>query len=161
MIGKPQRVAIYARVSTDETRQDPETQLRQLREYAANREFEIVGEYIDYASGRNAERTGYKQLIDIELINRVDEFGRLGVDFISYQQNVDTTTDIGKLYFTMMAGLAEYESSQIGRRVKAGMDRAKAQGKRISRPPPSEHKQKRIKELGQQKVSIRKSSNVA
>ncbi len=58
MIGKPQRVAIYARVSTDETRQDPETQLRQLREYAANREFEIVGEYIDYASGRNAERTG-------------------------------------------------------------------------------------------------------
>ena len=67
-----------------------------------------------------------------------------------------TTTDIGKLYFTMMAGLAEYESSQIGRRVKAGMARAKAQGKWISRPPLPEHTQRRIKELRRQNASIRK-----
>ncbi len=92
----------------------------------------------------------------IELITRVEEFRRLGVDFISYQQNVDTTTDIGKLYFTIMAGLAEYESSQIGRRVKAGMVRAKAQGKSISRPPLPEHTQRLIKELGRQDISIRK-----
>ena len=178
MTRKPQRAAMYARVSTDETRQDPETQLRQLRDYAASRDFQVVGEYIDYASGRQVDRTGYKQLMDIvrkrqvdvvmvfhydrlarstmELIARVDEFRRLGVNFISYQQNVDTTTDIGKLYFTIMAGLAEYESSQIGRRVKAGMARAKAQGKRISRPPLAKHAQQRIKELRQQNVSIRK-----
>jgi len=55
-----------------------------------------------------------------------------------------------------MAGLAEYESSQIGRRVKAGMARAKAQGKRISRPPLAKRTQQRIKELRQQNVSIRK-----
>ena len=178
MTGKPQRAAIYARVSTDETRQNPETQLRQLREYAAHRGFQIVGEYIDYASGKHTERTGYKTLIEvvrkrkvdvvlvfhydrlarstIELITRVEEFRRLGIDFISYQQNVDTTTDIGKLYFTIMAGLAEYESAQIGRRVKAGMARAKAQGKSISRPPLPEHTQWLIKELRRQDVSIRK-----
>jgi DNA invertase Pin-like site-specific DNA recombinase len=172
------RTAIYARISTDETRQNPETQLRQLREYAAHRGFEIAGEYIDYASGRHTDRTGYKQLIEtvrkrqvdvvlvfhydrlarstLELMSRVEEFRRLGIDFISYQQNVDTTTDIGNLYFTIMAGLAEYESAQIGRRVKAGMARAKAQGKRVSRPPLAHRTQQRIKELRQQNVSIRK-----
>jgi DNA invertase Pin-like site-specific DNA recombinase len=174
---KARRTAIYARISTDETRQNPETQLLQLREYATLRGFEIVGEYIDYASGKHAERTSYKKLIDtvrkrqvdvvlvfhydrlarstIELITRVDEFHRLGVDFISYQQHVDTTTDIGKLYFTIMAGLAEYESAQIGRRVKAGMERAKAQGKRISRPPLAARIRQQIKPLRQQGVSIR------
>ena len=134
------RTAIYARISTDETRQNPETPLQQLREYAVHRGFQIVGEYIDTASGKHAERTSYKKLIEtvrkrqvdvvlvfhydrlarstIELITRVEEFHRLGIDFISYQQHVDTTTDIGKLYFTIMAGLAEYESAQIGRRCK-------------------------------------------
>jgi DNA invertase Pin-like site-specific DNA recombinase len=174
---KARRAAIYARISTDETRQNPETQLLQLREYATLRGFEIVGEYIDHASGKHTERTSYKKLIDtvrkrqvdvvlvfhydrlarstIELITRVEEFHRLGVDFISYQQHVDTTTDIGKLYFTIMAGLAEYESAQIGRRVKAGMARAKAQGKRISRPPLAARIRQQIKPLRQQGVSIR------
>lgn len=175
---QPRRTAIYARISTDETRQNPETQLVQLRDYATQRGFKIVGEYIDHASGRNTERASYKKLIDtvrkrqvdvvlvfhydrlarstIELITRIDEFHRLGVDFISYQQNVDTTTDIGKLYFTIMAGLAEYESAQIGRRVKAGMERAKAQGKRISRPPLAPRTRQQIKKLRQQGVPIRK-----
>ena len=91
----------------------------------------------------------------LELITRVEEFHRLGIDFIFYQQHVDTTTDIGKLYFTIMAGLAEYESAQIGRRVKAGMERAKAQGKRISRPPLAARIRQQIKPLRQQGVSIR------
>ena len=174
---KARRTAIYARISTDETRQNSETQLRQLREYAAHRGFQIVGEYIDSASGRHTDRTSYKQLIEtvrkrqvdvvlvfhydrlarstIELITRVEEFHRLGIDFISYQQHVDTTTDIGKLYFTVMAGLAEYESALIGRRVKAGMERAKAQGKRVSRPPLAARTRQQIKHLRQQGVSIR------
>ena len=63
MTRKTQRAAIYARVSTDETRQTPETQLRQLREYAAYRGFQIVGEYIDYASGKHTERTATKRLL--------------------------------------------------------------------------------------------------
>jgi DNA invertase Pin-like site-specific DNA recombinase len=90
------------------TRANPETHFRRLREYAAHRGVQIVGEYIDYASGRSTERTGYKALIEIvrkrqvdvvlvfhydrlarftiELITRVEEFRRHGVDFMSYQQ---------------------------------------------------------------------------
>jgi DNA invertase Pin-like site-specific DNA recombinase len=69
---KPRRTAIYARISTDETRQNPETQLIQLRDYAAQRKFEIVGEYIDYASGRHTERVSYKKLIDTVRKRQVD-----------------------------------------------------------------------------------------
>jgi len=59
------RVAIYARVSTNEGKQDPETQLRQLRQYAGARGFTIIGEFIDYATGRNEQRPQYQQLLDI------------------------------------------------------------------------------------------------
>ena len=61
---KPKRVAIYARVSTDDRGQDPETQLRQLREYAGRRDFEVVGEFVDYATGKNLDRPSYKKLVD-------------------------------------------------------------------------------------------------
>jgi DNA invertase Pin-like site-specific DNA recombinase len=58
----------------------------------------------------------------------------MGIDFISYQENIDTTTPTGELIFHVMASLAQFESSLISQRVKAGMARAKAQGKQISRP---------------------------
>ena len=153
----PKRVAIYARVSTVDKGQDPETQLRTLREYAARRGLGPVGEYIDYASGTRDDRPQYQALfaaarkrqIEVVLVWRYDrfarstqalvqalhEFHRLGVDFISYQENNDTTTPQGELIFTVMASLAQFERALISERVKAGMARAKAQGKRISRAP--------------------------
>ena len=67
--------------------------------------------------------------------------------FISYQENVDTTTPQGELVFGMMANLAQFESALIGERVKAGMARAKAQGKRTSRPPIPEATRRKIAEL--------------
>lgn len=104
------RVALYARVSTLDRGQDPETQLIQLREYAQRRNFEIVGEFIDFASGTSEERKHYKQMmeaakkrkIDLVLVWRYDRFARstqalvnalkefknLGIDFISYQENI-------------------------------------------------------------------------
>jgi DNA invertase Pin-like site-specific DNA recombinase len=110
---RPLRVALYARVSTLDKGQDPQTQLGQLREYAQKRNFEIYKEYIDYASGTSQERKEYKlmleaakkRIIDVVLVWRYDrfarstqalvnalkEFQRLGVDFISYQENIDTT----------------------------------------------------------------------
>ena len=57
------------------------------------------------------------------------------MDFISYQENIDTTTPQGELIFTVMASIAQFESALMSERVKAGMARAKAQGKRISRAP--------------------------
>jgi predicted site-specific integrase-resolvase len=117
------RVAIYARVSTVDKGQDPETQVMALRQYAEHRGFEIVGEYIDYASGAPEDRPRYRALlevarkrqIDIVLVWRYDCFARstqafvqalkafhtLGVDFISYQENIDTTTPQSEMIFTV------------------------------------------------------------
>lgn len=175
-----QRVALYARVSTLDKGQDPETQLIQLREYDKRRNFEIIGEFIDYASGTSEERKQYKQMmeaakkrkLDVVLVWRYDRFARstqalvnalkefknLGIDFISYQENIDTTTPTGELIFHVMASLAQFESSLISERVKAGMQRAKAQGKNISRPKLAKNKLNRIMELKQQGLSMNQIS---
>lgn len=175
-----QRVALYARVSTLDKGQDPETQLIQLREYAKRRNFEIIGEFIDYASGTSEERKQYKQMmeaakkrkLDVVLVWRYDRFARstqalvnalkdfknLGIDFISYQENIDTTTPTGELIFHVMASLAQFESSLISERVKAGMQRAKAQGKNISRPKLAKNKLNRIMELKEQGLSMNQIS---
>ena len=172
----PKRVAIYARVSTVDKGQDPETQLVFLREYAARRGFHLVGEYVDYASGTREDRPQYRKLlnltrkrqVDVVLVWRYDRFARstqalvqalkefqsLGVDFISYQENIDTTTPQGEMIFTIMASLAQFESALISERVKAGMARAKSQGKRISRAPIPKTTQTRIARLYDQGVSI-------
>src|SRR4051794_29935443 len=81
---------------------------------------------------------------------------RAGWAFISYQENVDTTTPQGELVFEMTANLAQFESALIGERVRAGMARAKAQGKRTSRPPIPEATRRRIAELHGQGMSIKR-----
>jgi len=177
---KNKRVALYARVSTLEKGQDPLTQLRQLREYAHHRDFEVMGEYIDYASGTTEERAQYKAMLEMArkrkldvvlvwrydrfarstqaLINAMKEFQNLGVDFISYQENIDTTTPTGELIFHVMASLAQFESSLISQRVKAGMARAKAQGKQISRPKLHSAKLQEILELQKTGLSMNQIS---
>jgi DNA invertase Pin-like site-specific DNA recombinase len=82
----------------------------------------------------------------------------LAVNFISYQENIDTTTPQGEMIFTVMASLAQFESALISERVKAGMARAKAQGKRISRDPIAKGTQNRIAELHAQGVSLHQIS---
>jgi len=115
------RVAIYARVSTLDKSQDPKTQLRPLREYASRRGFSVVAEFVDHASGRADDRESYQALRDAvrrrttdvilvwrydrfarsthALINALTEFNSLGVDFISLQEGIDTTTPQGKTCF--------------------------------------------------------------
>lgn len=169
------RAGLYARVSTDGRGQDPETQLRQLREYADRRGFTIAAEFVDHASGTRDDRPHYKRLleavrkrqIDVVLVWRYDRFARstqalvnaltefkaLGVDFISYQENVDTTTPQGELVFGLMASLAQFESALIGERVRAGMQRARAQGKLVSRPPITAAVKGQIEALWKQGLS--------
>ncbi len=89
------------------------------------------------------------------------EFHCLGVDFMSYQKNMDTTTPPGELIFTVMASLAQFERAWISERVKAGMARAKAQGKRISRAPIPQRVQVRIADLYRQRASIHQMSKKA
>jgi DNA invertase Pin-like site-specific DNA recombinase len=152
------KVIIYARVSTREQKVD--MQIIDLRQYAEARKLKVVREYIDYASGAKTERENYKKLFDDarkrktdvvlvwkfdrfarstrELINALEEFNNLGVDFISYKENIDTSTPAGKILFTMISAFAEFERAIIRERVIAGMEKAKAKGARIGRPkiPP-------------------------
>ena len=152
------RVIIYARVSTKE--QNVDMQLIDLKQYAEARRLNVVREYVDYASGSNTDRVNYKKLFDDvrkrktdsvlvwkfdrfarstkELINALEEFNNLGVDFISYKENIDTSTPAGKILFTMISAFAEFERAIIRERVKAGMEKAKLRGAKIGRPkiPP-------------------------
>ena len=152
------RVIIYARVSTRE--QNVDMQLTDLNQYAEARKLNVVQEYVDYASGAKSDRENYKKLFDDvrkrktdvvlvwkfdrfarstkELINALEEFNNIGVDFISYKENFDTSTPAGKILFTMISAFAEFERAIIKERVIAGMERAKARGVRIGRPkiPP-------------------------
>ena len=152
------RVTIYARVSTKE--QNVDMQLIDLRAYALARGLDIVREYIDYASGSRNDRENYMKLFDDvrkrktdavlvwkfdrfarstkELINALEEFSGLGVDFISFKENIDTSTPAGKVLFTMISAFSEFEKSIIRERVIAGMEKAKAKGKILGRPkiPP-------------------------
>src|SRR3954449_6842551 len=160
------RAAIYARVSTTDRGQDPETQLRQLREYAERRGFSLAHEYVDHASGAKNDRAEYRAMLEAarkrqfdvllvwrydrfarsmrELVNALSEFEGLGIDFFSYNEGADTTTPQGKLLFGIMASLAEFERSLIAERVKAGMERAKAQGIHTGRPSLSDHLRRKI-----------------
>ena len=153
----PARVAIYARVSTKNNGQDPETQLMALREYAKARQLEIFAEYVDVRiSGSKQDRPALNSLMadarkrrfDTVLVARFDRFARstrhlvlaleefnaLGVDFISLSESIDTSTPMGKMVFTVIAAVAELERSLIRERVVMGLQRAKAQGKPIGRP---------------------------
>jgi DNA invertase Pin-like site-specific DNA recombinase len=147
--------ALYVRVSTLD--QDPAMQLSDLRRYAQQREFEIYKEYVDVGvSGTKASRPALdslmdaarKRLFDVVLVWRFDRFARstkhlvdalhefraLGIDFISYQEAIDTSSPIGEAMFTIISAMAKLERDIIVERVKAGMRKAKEQGKRIGRP---------------------------
>ena len=170
------KVAIYARVSTKD--QDPDTQLITLREYAKNRGFKIYNEYVDVDSGDKDHREQFNKLfeaarkrtVDVVLVWRFDRFARstkmlltaldefknIGVDFISFQENIDTTSPFGKAMFIITSAIAEFEKELIAQRVKAGLEKAKIKGKKLGRPALSELKKNRIIILRKKGLSIRK-----
>ena len=171
------RIALYARVSTKNNGQDPETQLIALREYARARGFDVFAEYVDVGiSGSKETRPALNQLMDharkrsfdVVLVARfdrfarstrhlvlaLDEFNALGVDFISLSESIDTSTPMGKMVYTVIAAVAELERSLICERVAMGLQRAKAQGKRLGRPRVSVDPQ-RLRELRSQGLSLR------
>src|SRR5437868_14827250 len=141
MFGKPKRVAIYTRVSTDEQKTD--LQLMDLKEYVRRRDYEIYNFYEDIVSGATKERKALdllmddarKRKFDIVLVWKFDRFARslkmlvdslalfqeLGIDFISYKENIDTTTSMGRLIFHINSAYAEFEREIIKDRVIAGI----------------------------------------
>ncbi len=170
------RVALYARVST-KNRQDPESQLLPLREYAQARGFEI-SEYVDVGiTGRKDSRPeldrlmadAQKRRLDAvavwkfdrfarstrHLVTALEQFNALGVDFISLSESIDTSTPMGKMVFTVLAAVAELELSLIRERVVMGLQRAKAQGKKLGRPRGSAQDAHKIKRLKSEGLSVR------
>ena len=155
------KVATAGRVSTSDKDQDPETQMIALRDYCKAREWEIYDEYVDRASANDlAHRTEWRRLLDDAakrkfkkvIVFKLDRAFRsvkhmhdtlsawelLGIEFVSVTEQFDTSTAIGRLMMNMLAAFAEFELEMIRDRVKAGMDRARRQGKRIGRPPVTE-----------------------
>jgi DNA invertase Pin-like site-specific DNA recombinase len=151
------RVAIYARVSTANNGQNPEMQLRELREYCQHRGLELVGEYADAGiSGAKDSRPELNRLnadarrrrFDAVVVWKFDRFARsvshllraleefrsLGIEFVSLSEQVDTSTPTGKMVFTVLGAVAELERSLIAERVRAGLRNARAKGKRLGRP---------------------------
>ena len=151
------RVAIYARVSTVNNGQSPEMQLRELREYCDRRGWTIAGEYVDAGiSGAKDSRPelnrlmadAHKRRFDVVCVWKFDRFARsvshllkaletfksLGIEFVSYSEQMDTSTPTGKMIFTVLGAVAELERSLIAERVRAGLRNARAKGKRLGRP---------------------------
>jgi len=149
------RVAIYARVSTSE--QSTESQLLDLRRYIKERGWQLYREYTDDGvSGTKDSRPALNELMndakkrrfDAVLVWRFDRFARstkhlilaleefrnLGIDFVSFQENIDTSSPLGSAIFTIISAVAQLERDIIAERVKAGLRRAKENGKRLGRP---------------------------
>ena len=150
------KIALYARVSTNNG-QDPELQLRDLREYCKRRGCELVGEFVDIGiSGAKDSRPelnrlmaeAHKRRFDAVAVWRFDRFARsvshllraletfsaLDIAFISLSEQMDTSTPTGKMVFTVLGAVAELERSLIAERVRAGLRNARAKGKTLGRP---------------------------
>ena len=149
------RAAIYLRVSTVD--QHPETQLYDLRTLASQRGFAVVQEYTDKISGAKARRPGLDQMLadaqkrkfDVvlvwafdrmarsvrHLLDMLDELNHLGLEFISFRENIDTGGPLGRAIVVIVGAIAELERNLIIERVRAGMRRAKLEGRQIGRRP--------------------------
>ena len=150
------RAAIYARVSTHNG-QNPEMQVSEIRAYCERRGWEVVGEFVDAGiSGAKERRPALDRLLSLcrkrsvdavivyrydrfarslrQLVNALEEFRVLGIDFISLHEGVDTSTPNGRLVFGIFASIAEFERELIRDRVRSGLAAARARGKRLGRP---------------------------
>ncbi len=149
------RAALYIRVSTVD--QHPETQLLDLKQMAAFRGYEIVRTYEDRISGAKSKRPGLDQLLsdarrrrfDVVVVwafDRVarsvrhfleilDELNHLGIEFVSFRENIDTGGPLGRAMVVIVGAIAELERNLIVERIRAGMRRAKLEGIQLGRQP--------------------------
>jgi len=164
------KVALYTRVSTEE--QHPENQIEQLKTFCSEQNFKVEKIYIDKMSGRVTDRPQFQQMLkdarlkqfDILIVWSLDRFSREGtqntrsyierlkrynVGFISYSEPIIDTTKgmIGELVYeivlVVMSYLAKKEAEKVSERTKAGLERAKANGKKLGRPKGSKDKKPR------------------
>src|SRR3984957_7051840 len=156
--GDTMRTAIYGRVST--SAQDTNLQMREVRQFVQRRGWKVVEEYTDKGiSGSKEKRPALdKMMADAKrrrfdavvvyrydrfarslrhLVNALEEFRALGIEFVSIHEGVDTSTPNGRLIFGIFASIAEFERELIRDRVRSGLAAARARGKRLGRPKVS------------------------
>jgi DNA invertase Pin-like site-specific DNA recombinase len=149
--------ALYARVSTKVGSKNPDMQVRELRDYCQRRGWLIMGEYVDVSiTGAREQQPELDRLLADcrkrradavvvyrydrvarslrQLVNALEEFRALGIEFVSLHEGVDTSTPNGQLVFGIFASIAEFERELIRERVRSGLAAARARGKRIGRP---------------------------
>ena len=149
------RAVIYMRVSSVD--QHPETQGHDLRQLAAQRGYEVVNEYVDRISGVKARRPGLDRMLadarrgkfDVVLVwasDRIarsvkhflevlDELNRINIEFVSFREQIDTGGPLGRAIVVIIGAIAELERNLIIERVRAGMRRARLEGRHIGRNP--------------------------
>ena len=149
------RAALYLRVSTLD--QHPETQLYDLQQMAVQRDYQIVAQYTDKVSGAKARRPGLDEMMqdarrgrfDVVLVwasdrlarsvkhflEVLDELNHLNVEFVSFREQIDTGGPLGRAIIVIVGAIAELERNLIVERVRAGMRRAKLEGRHIGRKP--------------------------
>jgi DNA invertase Pin-like site-specific DNA recombinase len=155
---KSDKVGLYGRVSTTDKGQDPELQLKDLRTYANARGWKVFGEYVDKGESGAKDRRpqldrlmedARKRRIDGILVWKLDRFGRslkslvttleelraLGIQFVSYTENLDFSTPAGRAMANLIGVFAEFERDLIRERVRAGIQNAKSKGIRVGRRP--------------------------
>jgi DNA invertase Pin-like site-specific DNA recombinase len=171
------RIAVYARVSTDDRGQDPENQLAQLRVWCVAAGHEIVTEYVDHASGgKGASKrpqfaamldAAHRRQFDVLLVWALDRLSRegmvatigylqrlaaAGVAFHSYTEPALSTDNemVRDIVLAVMASLAKVERQRISERTRAGLERVKAKGVRLGRPALDDTVQSKIAALAGQ-----------
>jgi Site-specific recombinases, DNA invertase Pin homologs len=163
------RIAIYARVSKNDESQDPENQLQPLRDYARALQGEVIKEYVDRASGSGSvDRVCFLEMLDdgdhhrydLLLIWALDRFSREGIsNTLGYIQRLkrngialkslreswlDTRDEsLGQLLISIFAWVAEQERRRIVERTRAGLQKARQNGKRLGRPKGAKDKRQR------------------
>lgn len=175
------RIAIYARVSLDDGRQDAENQLVQLRAWCASAGHEIAAEYVDRASGgKGADKrpqfaamldAAHRRQFDIVLCWAIDRLSRegmaatvgylqrfaaAGVAFHSYSEpHLSTDNELVRdILLAVMASLAKVERQKISERTKAGLARVRAKGVRLGRPTIGDKVQARIVTLARENPAM-------
>jgi DNA invertase Pin-like site-specific DNA recombinase len=152
------RAAIYARVSTNDKRQEVENQLPALREFIQREGWGLAVEYVDEQTGRTNDRPSFKQMFkdaakgkfDVLVFWSLDRFSREGAARTILQ--LESLSEMGVKYrsltepylnslgmwgdaiIAVLATIAKQESIRLGERTKAGLDRARKEGKQIGRP---------------------------
>jgi DNA invertase Pin-like site-specific DNA recombinase len=178
---KQLRVALYARVSTRDKGQNPELQLTELREFATDRGWQIIGEFVDVGISGSKDmrpqldallRQAKARKLDVIAVWKLDRFGRslrhlvdtlaeleaLGVAFVCLSDQIDLSTPAGKLMFHVIGAMAEFERALIQERVRAGLAVARSKGKTLGRPKvrrDHDKDAKRIRQLRDEGQSYR------